>query len=445
MRINFLILTFTLFTITLCAQVDRFEHVTNRMNSPFGVYVDQAANSWVTETGTGNNDGRILLVRPNGRKDEIVVGLPSRLDNRGEVLGAWHTLPISKHEIAVVIGEGPAPMFGRILVFSLRKFQPGIDEPYSIDEAIESVDVSTFVKAQAGVVNSNPYSIALDKKGNWYVTDAGSNMVIQITKKRKHSVFAKFPQLENPLPFGPPMIDAVPTKIVPGSRGNFFIATLTGFPFPDTTARIYKLDRLGRLTTHASGLSRLTDIHYDVSSQEIHALEFGQFSLQPSPGWQPNTAKISKVSKDGKTITTVVEKLSRSGGITIDKWGSLYLTDLDNGKLLKMYKEEPAPWRVENTNEPAIDLEVKPTKATTFNAYPNPASQFLTVEWENEQGDTPVNLRLVDVAGRVVIVQQNQGNINTQQLDLQALQSGVYFLQIHTNDKITTKKIVVRK
>jgi len=217
------------------------------------------------------------------------------------------------------------------------------------------------------VVNSNPYSIALDKKGNWYVTDAGSNMVIQITKKRKHSVFAKFPQLENPLPFGPPMIDAVPTKIVPGSRGNFFIATLTGFPFPDTTARIYKLDRLGRLTTHASGLSRLTDIHYDVSSQEIHALEFGQFSLQPSPGWQPNTAKISKVSKDGKTITTVVEKLSRSGGITIDKWGSLYLTDLDNGKLLKMYKEEPAPWRVENTNEPAIDLEVKPTKATTFN------------------------------------------------------------------------------
>ena len=82
MRINYLILTFTLFTFVLSAQIDQFKHIAKRMNAPFGVYVDKAANSWVTETGTGKNDGRVILVRPNGRKEYIVEGLPSRLDSR---------------------------------------------------------------------------------------------------------------------------------------------------------------------------------------------------------------------------------------------------------------------------------------------------------------------------------------------------------------------------
>lgn len=440
MRIKFLTLIFSFLTVALCAQ---FQHVTNRLNSPLGVYVDAAANSWVTETGTGNNDGRVLLVRPNGRKEVIVEGLPSLLyAPGGDPMGAWHTFPLPNHRIAVVIGGSSSPVYGRILVFSMRKFKPGIDAPYIMSEAIESIDVSTFALAQAGVTFSNPYSVAIDKAENWYVADAGANMVIKITKKGKYSVFAQFPPIKNTLSSGPPTVEAVPTKIVAGNNGRFYVSLFTGFPYPDGLAKIYELDSWGKKYTHASGLSRIIDMHYDKGTGEIHALQYGTFGPDPNLGFEPLTAKITKISADGKKFTTIAERFDPAGGLAIDKWGSIYVTVKGKGKLLKMY----TPHRVaNNTDRPVLGLEVEPAKATIFEAYPNPASDYLTIEWKNEAFGKVTNLRVVDVTGRVLIEQANLANFGTQRLDLQGLNAGLYFLQMYNKNGIKTKKVFVRK
>ena len=60
---------------------------------------------------------------------------------------------------------------------------------------------------------SNPFDMVV--VGNQlYVTDGGRNLVWQVDiGSGEFSALASFPPIPNPLPFGPPVIDAVPTGI----------------------------------------------------------------------------------------------------------------------------------------------------------------------------------------------------------------------------------------
>ncbi|MGB5102022.1 MAG: hypothetical protein WBO04_01720 [Steroidobacteraceae bacterium] len=47
----------------------------------------------------------------------------------------------------------------------------------------------------------------------------------------KVETVAVFPTLANPLPFGPPAIESVPTAVARGPDGALYVGQLTGFPF----------------------------------------------------------------------------------------------------------------------------------------------------------------------------------------------------------------------
>jgi hypothetical protein len=66
-------------------------------------------------------------------------------------------------------------------------------------------------------------------------------------------------------------------------------------------------------------------------------------------------------------------------------------------------------------------------------AYPNPFSNVLEVEWQGIKMQKSVNLKLMDIAGRLVWsseVQNTEGGINHYQLPIQKLSSGVYWLRL---------------
>ena len=71
--------------------------------------VDNSGNAWVTETGTGKNDGRVLIVRPNGDKIPVIVNLSSSIHPTiGDVNGAWRSMFLPNNRLAVIVGEGPS-------------------------------------------------------------------------------------------------------------------------------------------------------------------------------------------------------------------------------------------------------------------------------------------------------------------------------------------------
>jgi streptogramin lyase len=91
---------------------------------------------------------------------------------------------------------------------------------------------------------SNPYDLVAAPQGGVLVSDAGANAVLHIDGDGAVSPFAIFNQRPNPLGFGPPVMDQVPTGLTIGPDGAVYVSTLTGFPFPADEARVYRLEDL---------------------------------------------------------------------------------------------------------------------------------------------------------------------------------------------------------
>ncbi len=81
----------------------------------------------------------------------------------------------------------------------------------------------------------------------------------------------------------------------------------------------------------------------------------------------------------------------------------------------------------------------------TLNAYPNPTSGVFTLELTLAQ-KADINIRLTDLLGRQIrqVYQGNQVDAFNQNIDLNEMPSGVYFIQIQIDGHTLTEKIVKR-
>ena len=312
--------------------------VTSNLVNPAGIEPDASGNIWLTETGTGANNGRVLLVRPNGDKIPIITGLPSRFDPIvNETGGPWRTMLLPNNRLAVIVGEGPTTIFGRIMFFNLTGFQPGISAAKTLADTTSTIDISRFALAQSGVTNSNPFSAVLDSDGSWYVADAGANMIIKVAPNNgQRSVFARFPKVPNPTPIGPPVVDAVPTKIMANPDGGFYVSTLTGFPFNAGQAAIYNVDKNGVISLYHRGLTMITDMALDPRTGDIYALQFGNFAFAPSPGFVFGSGKVHRIQRGGGFSEVVASNFGPGSGLALDQSGNIYVTSLFTSQLLKM-------------------------------------------------------------------------------------------------------------
>jgi hypothetical protein len=74
--------------------------------------------------------------------------------------------------------------------------------------------------------------------------------------------------------------------------------------------------------------------------------------------------------------------------------------------------------------------------------YPNPASDHLSIIWENDMYK-PVNVELINSAGSVVRKWYNNKS-NALSVDINGLSEGIYWIKIQRSDILTYRKIVIR-
>lgn len=72
-----------------------------------------------------------------------------------------------------------------------------------------------------------------------------------------------------------------------------------------------------------------------------------------------------------------------------------------------------------------------------FNVYPNPFNSAITISVENE---SLVNVKILDVTGKIVF--ENEFTEMQSTLSLEVLESGIYFLEITSNNKKVIKKLI---
>ncbi len=411
------------------AQSQSFSIVADSLRLPAGVEVDAQGRVWVTESGYGFNDGAVSLVQSDGSVWPVIAGLPSFFDTTTqEGIGPWHTLALPDNRLAVTIGAT-----GQVLIFDLTGFVPGASAPLTPDLSTWALDIGVFVVAE-GLLESNPYSIAADAAGNLYVADAAANAIVKATPSGQLSVFATFPDFPNPLPFGPPTVDAVPTRIIAKPGGGFYVCQLTGFPFLDGAANVFALDSNGVATPYATGLTQLTDLALDESTGDLYALQVGQFVLDPMlpPGYALNSAKVTRIKTNGAR-EVVAQDFNLSAGMALDAQGNLYTSEIASGRLLK--------WNNITTGTREEGLAV-----TALSLAPNPTAGETTVSFSLAAASS-VQLRVLDATGKTVH-SEDLGRLDSgaHQTNWQAARqaSGIYWVEIQTQQGRSVQTVVVK-
>lgn len=300
--------------------------VASGIANPLGIETDSYGNIWVSESETTQNDGKVIVIKPNGTKYDAIINLSAFVnENSGEPQG---TVNILRDGGTLYVLSG-----NYLYRADISHFKPG-DKP--IDAAtLPYEDIAAFVYSYKFVNDANdchPYNLLKGPDGDLYIADAGANAIIHRKAKGVYSILAEVPGIANPTPVGPPFIQAVPTSIVYDGR-NFLVSTLLGFPFPSGNAMIYKISRSGNVSLYQKGFTSLVDLADGNYSGHI-AVQYAS-SFNPASGFAPNTGAL--VWANGSTAEQLVGGLNMPAGIKQVNDHTWYVTCMGDGTVVKVW------------------------------------------------------------------------------------------------------------
>lgn len=435
-------LLFFLFLAAFNTSSAQLKTIATGLNGVIGIKADDWGNKWVAESGSGADDGALVVITKTNKKHVVIKDLPSKVNPASmELVGPWRAIPMSYGRMAVLIG-GCVPLvgpnFGTLMIFNLSGYTPGTDEPLTMDDAEKKIDIGTFSFNASDNMDSNPFSAVQDEDGHWYVTDAAANAIIRVSRNGQNmSVFATFPKFANPTPVGPPMVDPVPTGILALPQyGGFLVTTLTGFPFVAGQAAVYFVDRQGNVTPYLQGLTLLTDIAMD-KHENIYVNSFGNFSLQTF-NFVPGSANVIRVRKKS-IIDTVASGYGPGSSLSLNYNGKkLFMTSI-SGEVLEtdIPAESSQALSLESrSNENNMDFSLK--------TFPNPTSQYVNLSWNADNLDKRMTIQLTDLAGRVWYERKNiNSGDRFHRIDLNQIAYGIYMVKLNTGSGSQIQRIFV--
>ncbi len=296
--------------------------VASGLISPMGIESDRYGNIWVTESGTANNDAKVVVIKPNGEKYDAIINLSSIInENSGEIQGAGHLL-LDNGVLYVLAGN-------YMYKVNVTGFRPG-DTPMD-GTTLPFEDIGSFVISYPFMNNAHdthPYNLIKGPDGDIYIADAGANAIIHRKSEGHYSVLAEIPGFVNPTPVGPPQVQPVPTGLIFDGH-NFLVSTLTGFPFPAGHAVVYKVSLAGNVSVYKPGFTTLVDIA-DGNIYGRLLLQYGGFG---PTGFVPNTGAL--ILANGSSSTTLTSTLNMPVGLKQVNNHTWYITSMGDGTVLK--------------------------------------------------------------------------------------------------------------
>jgi hypothetical protein len=171
-----------------------------------------------------------------------------------------------------------------------------------------------------GPIDTNPFGV-LAEPGGLLVADAGGNSLLGVAPNGHVETVAVFPPQPNPTPVGPPMIEAVPTAVARGADGALYVGQLTGFPFVQGLASIFRVIPGESPAVYCTGFKAIMDLAF-AADGSLYVVENATGGLFFAPG----TGQLSRVSPDCSR-TTVLSGLDRPTAVAIGPDGAVYVTN----------------------------------------------------------------------------------------------------------------------
>lgn len=356
--------------------------VTGGLQAPIGITQSNQGGLIVAETGTPTpNTGRLSVVGPNGTRRTLLAGLPSGINAIGDASGP-HGVFMRGRTLYVAVGEGDStlagplpgteipnpdpssPLFSSVLAVHFSAHVEKTTAGFTLTPADQAA-LATGAKLnlsngggdrvtvelvanfpdftpnplpffQGNVRHSNPFDLIV-AGDQVYVTDGGQNLIWRADiGTGAVSVLTTFPPIPNPLPFGPPVVEAVPTGIAL-SDGQLLVTLFRGFPFPPGASQVRAVDPLtGAQTTFIAGLSSAIDVLAVRSKGDTDylVLQFSTNMLANAPG------SLLRFETPEATPAVVAGCLITPTSMVLDeKTGTLYVTELATGRVVAIHVE----------------------------------------------------------------------------------------------------------
>ena len=258
----------------------------------------------------------------HGQQERVVTGLPS-LENpsfAGPASGPAHISFQGRGGMYVTIGFGGGGPNLRTVVL------PGVGESFGQLMKIEPsgarrsvADVSAYenTNPDGAQLDTNPYGV-LALPGHEVVTDAGGNSLLDVRANGSISTVAVFPKITGA--FGP--TDQVPTGVVLGPDGAYYVAMLSGVPFTPGAAAVYRVVPGEAPTVYAANLTQVTDLAFGPDGS-LYVLQHGTGLFFSGPG------SIVRIAPGGRSRTTIDTQgaLIRPTAIVVGPDGALYVAN----------------------------------------------------------------------------------------------------------------------
>lgn len=318
------------------------EVVATGLDNPRGLVVGPGGVVLVTEAGRGGPGpcvpgpggeplclgatGAVTAIS-HGRQRRVVTGLPSLgTPTLSEVLGP-HDIALTSVGALVTIGLGTDPAQraqlgpeGRLIGQIVRLGRGG---PRGFADLARFEAANDPDAGQPGTgPDSNPYGL-LPVPGGVVATDAGGNDLLRVDRRGRITVLAVFPVQPTPGPGGAVIpMDFVPTTVVRGPDGAYYVGQLTGFPFPVGGARVWRVVPGQAPTVYADGLTNIIDIAFDRRGRLLVLQIFANGLLSGDP-----TGALIRIERDGSRTTIAGAGLVTPTSVAVAGDGSLYVSN----------------------------------------------------------------------------------------------------------------------
>lgn len=318
------------------------EVVMSALDNPRGLALGPQGALYVAEAGRGPTSsacfgnpaacaceqrGQLVCYGPTGavsrlwkgRQERVVTGLPSFANAAGRAGGPHDIAMLGIGSAHVTIGLEGSPFQRDVTSATYPEFaQLGTLVRVTPNGAWRIVaDMAAYEKAanpDPRIFDSNPYGL-LSLPGGVLVAEAGGNVILSVAANKEISTFAVMPQVPQANSG-----DAVPTTIAIGPDGAYYVGILSGAPFRDGAASVYRVAFGQTPTPFRTGFKAIIDIDFDALGN-LYVLQHLTTAPPANPGL------LIRVSADGAARDTLMKNLVRPTSIVVAPDGAIYLTN----------------------------------------------------------------------------------------------------------------------